>query len=216
MEALWLPELLCRLKPFLLVVIQYVLWLQFCKLRSYMTLQLISDFSSMSGSVDQHNFWSFLNAIFTRWNPCCIMWRLMRNSASLKTKLSLVLADLVRAGPQPAVCWVLLRLAVSSAEELRCSWRQNPLWCCSFLQPADWTEWPCSPTPSVSLWAPMKIKTHEQDCQILLWLSTFFLLRRTHSWRLSYLDFLTRLGHILQHAEPVFVLTAQHQLLQRN
>lgn len=81
MEEIWLPELLCRLKQFLLVVIQYVLWLLFCTLRSYITLQLISDFNSISGSVERKCFvqkmykvfLSLRNAIFTHWNPCCIM-----------------------------------------------------------------------------------------------------------------------------------------------
>lgn len=98
------------------------------------------------------------------------MSSLMGNWAGFNGKndnWSLVLADHVRVGPQPAVCWVLLHLVVSSAEELRCSWRRSPLWCWSFLQPADWTEWPCFPTPSASVWVPIKIKTCEQDCQIL-------------------------------------------------
>lgn len=81
MEEIWLSELLCRLKQFLLVVIQYVLWLLFCTLRSYITLQLISDFNSISGSVERKYFvqkmhkvfLSLRNAIFTHWNPYCIM-----------------------------------------------------------------------------------------------------------------------------------------------
>lgn len=79
----------------------------------------------------------------------------------------MVLADLVRVGPQPVVCWLLLHLALSSAEEQQCSSRRSPLWCWSSLQPADWIEWPCFPAPSASLSASIKIKMCEQDCQIL-------------------------------------------------
>lgn len=119
---------------------------------------------------------------------------------------SLASADLVGVGPPPAVCWVLLHLAVSSAEESQCFWRLTPVWCRPFLQPVDWTAWPWSPTPSASLWAPIKIQM--SDLTLAAWhFSWRYIPGAQAQW---YLNFFARLGHIFQHAQPVFVLTVHH------
>lgn len=80
--------------------------------------------------------------------------------------MSLFLTDLVGVGPQPAAYWVLWQLAVFCAEEPCCSWRLAPVWHWTFLQPSDWTAWPCSPTPSASLWAPAKTHKNKWSNQI--------------------------------------------------